>query len=199
MHACWLKSAPASPADRGPQLARWLREWPDGRIKLAMTTTLLQHRAEFAELYRVGDYQPLTASGPRSEQLGAYLRHHAGQTALIAFARHPRQFGPGSFDDETFLPLPETLAGQVMARDPERQRRRGVGSVDAGHAVRASAGCGAGGGLTARLTGSERQLLGGVELQRRESCVQRTVTQQLARGCRSPPAALPRAPRCGRP
>jgi (1->4)-alpha-D-glucan 1-alpha-D-glucosylmutase len=104
--------AAASQPDRGPQLARWLREWPDGRIKLAVTRTLLHHRADFAELYRLGEYLPLTASGPRSEQLGAYLRRLANQTALIAFARHPRQFGPGSFDAETFLPLPETLTGR---------------------------------------------------------------------------------------
>jgi len=102
----------ASHPDRGAQLAEWLREWPDGRIKLAVTRTLLHHRADFAALYRVGEYLPLTASGPRAEQLGAYLRHHANQTALIAFARHPRQFGPRSFDDETFLPLAETLAGR---------------------------------------------------------------------------------------
>jgi (1->4)-alpha-D-glucan 1-alpha-D-glucosylmutase len=102
----------ASNPDRGSQLAEWLREWPDGRIKLAVTRALLRHRADFAELYRVGEYQPLTASGPRAEQLGAYLRNHANHTALIAFARHPRQFGPRSFDDETFLPLAQTLAGR---------------------------------------------------------------------------------------
>jgi len=26
--------------------------------------------------------------------------------------RHPRQFGPARFDDETFLPLAQTLAGR---------------------------------------------------------------------------------------
>jgi len=102
----------ASHPDRGAQLAEWLREWPDGRIKLAVTRTLLHHRASFAELYRLGEYLPLTASGPRGEQLGAYLRHHASQTVLIAFARHPRWFGAGSFDEETFLPLAGTLAGR---------------------------------------------------------------------------------------
>jgi (1->4)-alpha-D-glucan 1-alpha-D-glucosylmutase len=101
-----------SQPDCGPQMARWLREWSDGRIKLAVTRTLLHHRAEFAALYRLGEYLPLTASGPRWEQFGAYLRRLANQTALIAFARHPRQFGPGSFDAETFLPLPETLTGR---------------------------------------------------------------------------------------
>jgi (1->4)-alpha-D-glucan 1-alpha-D-glucosylmutase len=102
----------ASHADQGPELAEWLREWPDGRIKLAVTRTLLHHRAEFSELYRIGQYLPLTASGPRAEQFGAYLRHHANQTVLIAFARHPRQFSTGSFDDDTVLPLPESLAGR---------------------------------------------------------------------------------------
>jgi len=39
----------ASNPDRGSQLAEWLREWPDGRIKLAVTRALLRHRADFAE------------------------------------------------------------------------------------------------------------------------------------------------------
>jgi (1->4)-alpha-D-glucan 1-alpha-D-glucosylmutase len=96
--------------DRGPALKAAWREWPDGRIKLELTATLLRHRAAHEELYARGEYLPVMASGPRAEQLGAYLRRFGMHCALIAFARHPRRFTREGLGEATTLPLPDNVS-----------------------------------------------------------------------------------------
>jgi (1->4)-alpha-D-glucan 1-alpha-D-glucosylmutase len=96
-------------ADRAGSLREWLRSWPDGRIKLGVIATLLRHRADHSELYAGGDYQSLPATGPRTEEIGAYLRSHGNQRLLVAFARHTRRRELEPFDRQTWLPLPENL------------------------------------------------------------------------------------------
>jgi (1->4)-alpha-D-glucan 1-alpha-D-glucosylmutase len=101
--------------DRPALLRSLLHDWPDGRIKLAVIALLLRHRTEQPELYAGGDYQPLVATGPRSEQIGAYVRSLAGQRLLVAFARYPRRtelepLDEQSGDEPTRLALPEELA-----------------------------------------------------------------------------------------
>ena len=90
-------------------MLRWLQEWTDGRIKLAVIAKLLRHRAMHPDLYGAGDYQPLTAAGPRAEEIGAYLRTQGNQRLLVAFARHTRKRELEPFDRQTSLPLPESL------------------------------------------------------------------------------------------
>ena len=127
---CWLKSSAASEPDRGPQLARWLREWRDGRIKLAVITTLLRHRAERADLYRVGDYQPLT--GQRTARRGDWrlpAPPRRSNALLIVFARHPRRRERRAIRCETLLPLAETLAGSVWREILSDSAGRGLGSA----------------------------------------------------------------------
>ena len=95
--------------DRRGSIRQWLREWPDGRIKLAVTATLLRHRATHPGLYAAGDYQPLTAAGPRAEEIGAYLRSHGNERLLVAFARHGRRRQREPLDRHTAVPLPTSL------------------------------------------------------------------------------------------
>jgi len=97
-------------ADRTAVLPRLLRDWHDGRIKLAVTASLLRHRAEQPELYGSGDYQPLTAAGPRADEIGAYARSHRDQRLIVAIARHARRREVEAFDAQTQLALPETFA-----------------------------------------------------------------------------------------
>jgi (1->4)-alpha-D-glucan 1-alpha-D-glucosylmutase len=114
-------------ADRAGSLRQWLRDWPDGRIKLAVIVTLLRHRADHSELYDGGEYQPLPAAGPRAEELGAYVRSRGNERLLVAFARHTRKRELEPFDRQTSLPLPESFGGgpwielltgrQVVPRD----------------------------------------------------------------------------------
>jgi (1->4)-alpha-D-glucan 1-alpha-D-glucosylmutase len=98
-------------ADRAGSLRQWLRDWPDGRIKLAVIVTLLRHRADHSELYGSGEYQPLPAVGPRAEEIGAYVRSRGNERLLVAFARHTRKRELEPFDRHTSLPLPESFGG----------------------------------------------------------------------------------------
>ncbi len=100
----------ARASTEAPPLAQWLREWPDGRIKLWLIATLLRHRTADPALYEQGEYVPLAAAGPHGERLGAYLRRHEGRGLLVAFARHPRWCERQGFDVATVLPLPAELA-----------------------------------------------------------------------------------------
>jgi (1->4)-alpha-D-glucan 1-alpha-D-glucosylmutase len=95
--------------ERSALMPQLLRDWRDGRIKLAVAATLLRHRAQQPELYTAGDYQALPASGPRSEEIAAYARGLKERRLLVASARYSRRRESGGFDGETRLPLPEAL------------------------------------------------------------------------------------------
>jgi len=118
-------------ADRAGSLRQWLREWPNGRIKLGVIATLLHHRADQSELYAGGDYQPLPAAGPRADEIGAYLRSHGSQRLLVAFARHTRKRELEPFDPQTLLPLPESLgSGMWLELLSGAQVQLSAGSFD---------------------------------------------------------------------
>ena len=86
-----------------------LRDWRDGRIKMAVIVSLLQHRRTQPELYRGGDYQGLQSSGSRPDELCSYLRTFRDQVLLIAVARFPRRREEQSFNDDTAITLPPAL------------------------------------------------------------------------------------------
>jgi (1->4)-alpha-D-glucan 1-alpha-D-glucosylmutase len=91
-------------------LRRLLHEWSDGRIKLAITWLLLQHRFANAELYSFGDYQALSVEGPQADMLCAFARSRAGQSLLTVVARFPRRQRTGAFDPATTVLLPAELS-----------------------------------------------------------------------------------------
>lgn len=68
-----------------------LAGWPDGRIKLLVTTCGLRFRRQHAALLLDGDYTPLAAEGPQASQVVAFARHD-GSGTLIAVA--PRLVAP---------------------------------------------------------------------------------------------------------
>src|SRR4051794_9170312 len=55
-----------------------LNQWPDGRIKLLLTQRLLRFRREHAELFRHGNYLPLTVTGEFADCCIAFARKHDG-------------------------------------------------------------------------------------------------------------------------
>ena len=61
--------------------------WPDGRIKLALTARLLAVRREFPQVLTHGDYRPLRVNGPDSAEIVAFARRHGGEAVLIVAAR----------------------------------------------------------------------------------------------------------------
>lgn len=95
--------------DRAGAMASLLRDWPDGRIKLAITQTLLQHRRSHAQLFAAGDYQPLQASGGQADEICAYTRARNGESLIVATARFSRRRLGRGFAAGTLLPLPPVL------------------------------------------------------------------------------------------
>jgi (1->4)-alpha-D-glucan 1-alpha-D-glucosylmutase len=63
------------------------QDWTDGRIKLAWTRHLLKLRAELAEVFARGDYQPLQVIGPHREHVVAFARRYGGEAAIIAVGK----------------------------------------------------------------------------------------------------------------
>ena len=72
--------------DFGPaDVARWLAEWPDGRIKLHVASALLRARRHRPDLWLRGDYRPLTVDLSVDATAMAFARSHAddGGWALV--------------------------------------------------------------------------------------------------------------------
>lgn len=112
--------------DRGAALAGYARSWRDGRVKLAVTATLLGLRRDHPALFADGDYAALEPVGPGADAVCAFTRGHGEDAILVAVARFPgRREGKG-FDAATGLDLPEgrwvdaltgrAFAGGAMAR-----------------------------------------------------------------------------------
>jgi (1->4)-alpha-D-glucan 1-alpha-D-glucosylmutase len=80
------------------------QNWTDGRIKLAWTRHLLRQRAELAEVFESGDYQPLQVIGPHRDHVIAFARRYGGNAAIVAvgksFAPLTRdgRVWPGAYD-----------------------------------------------------------------------------------------------------
>jgi (1->4)-alpha-D-glucan 1-alpha-D-glucosylmutase len=70
-----------------PDWTRLVRDWPDGRLKLAWTRHLLKLRAELADVFAHGDYQPLEVSGPQRDHIIAFARRHGRDAVIIAAAK----------------------------------------------------------------------------------------------------------------
>jgi (1->4)-alpha-D-glucan 1-alpha-D-glucosylmutase len=70
-----------------PDWTSLAQNWTDGRIKLAWTRHLLKLRAEFADLFASGDYQPLQVIGPHRDHVIAFARRHGGDAVIIAVGK----------------------------------------------------------------------------------------------------------------
>jgi (1->4)-alpha-D-glucan 1-alpha-D-glucosylmutase len=93
--------------DRGAALASFGEAWRDGRLKLAVTATLLALRNDHAALFADGSYEALSASGPEADSICAFRRQAGQDEVVVAVARFPGRREDADFDGETALPLPE--------------------------------------------------------------------------------------------
>jgi (1->4)-alpha-D-glucan 1-alpha-D-glucosylmutase len=86
--------------------------WQTGHLKLALTAHLLKLRAEFADLFRHGDYQPLDVRGPHCDHVIAFARRRGSQAAIVAVARLFAPFSQGG----RAWPTAESFDGVIDAR-----------------------------------------------------------------------------------
>jgi len=63
------------------------QDWPSGRLKLAWTRQLLKARNEFADIFTLGDYQPLQVSGPHRDHVIAFARRHGRDAVIVAVVK----------------------------------------------------------------------------------------------------------------
>jgi (1->4)-alpha-D-glucan 1-alpha-D-glucosylmutase len=63
------------------------REWPNGHLKLAWARHLLRLRAELADVFANGDYQPLEVSGPHRDHVIAFARRRGRDAAIVAVGK----------------------------------------------------------------------------------------------------------------
>jgi (1->4)-alpha-D-glucan 1-alpha-D-glucosylmutase len=90
-----------------------LQRWPDGRIKLWLTQTLLRFRREHAALFQRGKYLPLTASGAFADCCVAFIREHEGEWIAVIVPRLSSRVGfppIGEKWKDTMVTFSESLA-----------------------------------------------------------------------------------------
>jgi (1->4)-alpha-D-glucan 1-alpha-D-glucosylmutase len=70
-----------------PDWRSLINTWPDGQLKLAWTRHLLKLRAEFAEVFARGEYQPLEVRGAHADHVIAFARRHSRAAAIVIVGR----------------------------------------------------------------------------------------------------------------
>jgi (1->4)-alpha-D-glucan 1-alpha-D-glucosylmutase len=101
----------------------------DGRLKLFVTWRALQMRAEHVEVFRNGDYLPLSAVGTRKEHVVAYARRAQNSGAVVVVGRlfaglglrvGELPVGEGSWEDTSIdaavVPAGATLVNALTGR-----------------------------------------------------------------------------------
>jgi (1->4)-alpha-D-glucan 1-alpha-D-glucosylmutase len=112
-----------------PTFARELAgRWPDSDIKLWITSSGLQLRRDWSDVFAFGEYIPLTASGAAADHIIAFARRLETQTVICVVPRHfyrlhverPRrenETGPPRADwADTQLVLPEDFPQEWASR-----------------------------------------------------------------------------------
>jgi (1->4)-alpha-D-glucan 1-alpha-D-glucosylmutase len=75
--------------DRKALLAAMLESWQDAKIKLAVTTLLLDLRRTQEAMFDTGGYEALTIEGQKSERVLGYMRSGGGERVAVFVARFP--------------------------------------------------------------------------------------------------------------
>jgi (1->4)-alpha-D-glucan 1-alpha-D-glucosylmutase len=90
-----------------------LQNWPDGRIKMFLTQRLLRFRNEHVDLFRRGNYLPITASGISADCCIGFARELDRQWIVAVAPRLSSRIGfppIGERWKDTVVDLPESLA-----------------------------------------------------------------------------------------
>jgi (1->4)-alpha-D-glucan 1-alpha-D-glucosylmutase len=99
--------------DRARAFAQWHRRWQDGRIKLAVTRALLELRSREPELFGEGEYVACEVTGPRADEIVAFMRRRSARAAVTAVRRFPVRAERSSGWQGTRLKLPPEAQGAV--------------------------------------------------------------------------------------
>jgi (1->4)-alpha-D-glucan 1-alpha-D-glucosylmutase len=70
-------------------LRELLESWRDGRLKLRLIAEILAFRRREPELFRIGSYEAVRATGPQADRVCAFMRVNEGSSLLSAVALYP--------------------------------------------------------------------------------------------------------------
>ena len=91
--------------------------WSDGRIKLAVTSMLLAERRDHPALYANGSYEPLPASGSKSDHICAFARTYEESAVLVIATRFPVRLAANPGWNNTSIAWPRALNRVTRMRD----------------------------------------------------------------------------------
>jgi (1->4)-alpha-D-glucan 1-alpha-D-glucosylmutase len=83
-----------------------LDNWRDGRIKMFVVTKLLRLRAEIADVFESGVYEPFLIAGAKSDLICGFERRSHSRSVLVLTARYParREADPGWSETKILIP-----------------------------------------------------------------------------------------------
>ncbi len=97
------------------------RSYRDGRIKMWTTLRALQLRREQPDLFRLGSYTPINASGEKQQHVVSFAREHDWKMAVAAVPRLPHTLANGAPEamsatvwGNTELMLPAHAPGELQ-------------------------------------------------------------------------------------
>jgi (1->4)-alpha-D-glucan 1-alpha-D-glucosylmutase len=111
--------------EKNASLDTLIENWPDGRIKQRIVSTLLHDRATVPELYGAGDYRPLPVHGRQAPRLLAFVRQHGSDSLAVVVPRLWSRLA-----EKNRLPLDHAVWGDTGVALPEGRWRNVIASVD---------------------------------------------------------------------
>jgi (1->4)-alpha-D-glucan 1-alpha-D-glucosylmutase len=114
---------------QAPDWDKLAQRWIDGRLKLAWTAHLLKLRSKFADVFTLGDYQPLEVSGTHRDHIIAFARRRGKSAVIVAAARWFAPFTQGG----RIWPKAETFDATINVQGYAVES-----DADAGTEIRAS-------------------------------------------------------------
>lgn len=109
---------PGADGELARAVGELLEAWPDGRIKLWVTTRLLRRRQADPQLFLQGSYVPLHVEGPRWPRVVAFARYYERRgimtivprlVANLGAADHGWPVGDAAWED-TVIRMPDSVA-----------------------------------------------------------------------------------------
>jgi (1->4)-alpha-D-glucan 1-alpha-D-glucosylmutase len=91
-----------------------LTRWTDGGIKLFLISKILRLRNTYPDLFALGDYEPLPATGPSADRICAFARRYGDQTVVILASRFPAREESEFHWDSTSVQLSPDAFGPVL-------------------------------------------------------------------------------------
>ncbi len=96
-------------ANRERTMRSYMKNWQDGRVKLAVIYSLLNLRQTYEELFTFGSYEGLTVQGSRSNQICAFVRQRGSVSMLVIVARFFARKKNQDYWQDTSVVLSEQL------------------------------------------------------------------------------------------